>query len=706
MTDDQVCCMVWINGLRDNTYSDIRTKALQVMEAKPECTLLELEQNIKRLLDVRADSKSVCKLEPKSSEINAISTKETKRDKPQKAPPSPCYKCGGNHWAKECQKQVTCHLCKKDGHIAKFCRTKKRETDQKGKNNRIKSVMVRSASTFEPSRIYRIVTINGTKIQMQMDTGADVTLISTKDWNRLGRPQLQAPTIQVKSANHQPIKVRGSFQCNFVINGNVASGQAHVAETGTLLGTDWISKDPTLWKTLNQQICAVSSDVGSACDYLDNTREQLKSNLEKEFNNVFQPGLGKCTKTKASILLKPGAQPVFRKARPVPFAALTTVSEELERLQQSGVISPVDHSEWAAPIVLVKKKNGSIRMCSDFSTGLNDSIQQHQHPLPTADDIFATLNGGKYFSQIDLAEAYLQIEIDDQAKQMLCINTHRGLFSYNRLPFGVKSAPGCFQQVMDAMITGLDGAAVYLDDIIITGSTIEEHNSRLKSVFKRIDDYGFRVRLEKCTFLMPRITFLGFCIDKDGRRPDPEKVTAIQQMPEPKNDSQVRSFLGLIQFYGTFIKELFKFRPPLDALTKKDAEFKWTSECQSSFDNIKQMLQSDLLLTHYDPKLPIIVAADACQYGIGAVISHRFPDGSEKAIYHISKALTAPQRNYSQIEKEVFGLITAVTKFHKFIHGRHFTLKTDHKPLLSIFGEKKGIPIYSANRLQRWATIL
>ncbi|CAR99494.1 Protein CBG28124 [Caenorhabditis briggsae] len=374
MTDDQVCCMVWINGLRDNTYSDIRTKALQVMEAKPECTLLELEQNIKRLLDVRADSKSVCKLEPKSSEINAISTKETKRDKPQKAPPSPCYKCGGNHWAKECQK------------------TKKRETDQKGKNNRIKSVMVRSASTFEPSRIYRIVTINGTKIQMQMDTGADVTLISTKDWNRLGRPQLQAPTIQVKSANHQPIKVRGSFQCNFVINGNVASGQAHVAETGTLLGTDWISKDPTLWKTLNQQICAVSSDVGSACDYLDNTREQLKSNLEKEFNNVFQPGLGKCTKTKASILLKPGAQPVFRKARPVPFAALTTVSEELERLQQSGVISPVDHSEWAAPIVLVKKKNGSIRMCSDFSTGLNDSIQQHQHPLPTADDIFATLN--------------------------------------------------------------------------------------------------------------------------------------------------------------------------------------------------------------------------------------------------------------------------------------------------------------------------
>ncbi|EFO85571.1 hypothetical protein CRE_29108 [Caenorhabditis remanei] len=704
MSDDQICCMVWINGLRDNSYSDIRTKALQVMEAKPNCTLLELEQDIKRLLDVRADSKSVSKVEAVSNEINAIHS-AIKRDKSQKAPPSPCYKCGGSHWAKECNKKVTCSTCNKNGHIAKFCRSKQRDSSKVHK--KVRSVVISKASTSGSSRIYRIISINGKKIQMQLDTGADVTLLSTKDWNRLGRPQLQAPSIKVKSANHQPIAVKGSFQCNFIINGNSATGQAHVAETGTLLGTDWIAKDTKLWQLLNNnQVNAVRSDVGSACDYLDGSREQLKIDLKKEFEPVFQPGLGLCTKTKASLLPKPDAQPVFRKARPVPYAALTTVSDELDRLQQAGVISPVDHSEWAAPIVLVKKKNGSLRMCADFSTGLNDAIEQHQHPLPTADDIFSTLNGGKYFSQIDLAEAYLQIEIDEQAKQMLCINTHRGLYRYNRLPFGVKSAPGSFQQIMDSMTSGLDGVAAYLDDIIITGSSVAEHNQRLKTVMSRIQDFGLRVRIEKCTFLSPKITFLGFIIDKDGRRPDPEKVSAIRHMPVPQNESQVRSFLGLIQFYGSFVKELFKLRPPLDALTKKDVEFKWTSECQNAFDRIKQILHSDLLLTHYDPKLPIIVAADASQYGIGAVISHQFPDGSEKAIYHISKALTAPQRNYSQIEKEAFGLITAVTKFHRFIHGRHFTLRTDHKPLLSIFGEKKGIPVYSANRLQRWAIIL
>uniref|UniRef100_A0A1I7T583 RNA-directed DNA polymerase n=1 Tax=Caenorhabditis tropicalis TaxID=1561998 RepID=A0A1I7T583_9PELO len=162
----------------------------------------------------------------------------------------------------------------------------------------------------------------------------------------------------------------------------------------------------------------------------------------------------------------------------------------------------------------------------------------------------------------------------------------------------------------------------------------------------------------------------------------------------------------MVQFYGSFVKDLHNYRAPLDALTKKDAEFNWSKTCQKSFEKIKLVLQSDLLLTHYDPTLPIIVAADASNYGIGAVITHRFPDGSEKAIYHASRSLTTAQKGYSQIEKEALGLIVAIEKFHKYIHGRKFALRTDHKPLLAIFGSKKGIPVYSSNRLQRWAILL
>ncbi|EGT45549.1 hypothetical protein CAEBREN_25839 [Caenorhabditis brenneri] len=704
MSDDQVCCMVWISGLRDTSLNDMRTKALQAMEAKPEITLLELETEVKRLMDIRADSKAIASPTTGINQVRRHQPKKEFSSKFDKPPPSPCPGCKGSHWLKDCPKpKIECRKCKKTGHIEKNCRVNSWSQESK-----VNSIIVGAATTPGANRIYRTLQINGKPIKMQLDTGADLTLISEADWKKLGQPTLNKPTISIRSANHQPIEVKGWFSCTVTIGNDEKPLKAHVADTETLLGTDWMAQDHQLWNLLNssQQINSVGSPTGSACAYLDSVREQLQKSLEQEYPQVFHAGLGKCTKLKAEIRLKPDAKPVFRKARPVPYATLAAVSDELDRLTTQGVLAPVDHSSWAAPIVIVKKKNGSIRMCADYSTGLNDSIEQHRHPLPTAEDIFTIINGGKFFTQIDLAEAYLQIELDDQSKNLLSINTHKGIYQFQRLPFGVKSAPGIFQQVMDQLVNGIEGVSAYLDDIIITGGTIEEHNIRLKKVMCRINEFGMRMKLEKCKFLMEEIRFLGFIVDKNGRRPDPEKIAAIKDMPAPKDVTQVKSFLGLIQFYGAFVKHLFRLRPPLDALTKKDTPFKWSRDCQHAFDKIKEALQSDLLLTHFDPTKPIIVAADASKDGIGGVLLHQYPDGSQKAVFHISKALNKAQQNYSQIEKEGFALITAVTKFHKYLHGRFFTLKTDHKPLLSIFGDKKGVPVYSANRLQRWATIL
>ncbi|PIO73744.1 hypothetical protein TELCIR_04276 [Teladorsagia circumcincta] len=240
------------------------------------------------------------------------------------------------------------------------------------------------------------------------------------------------------------------------------------------------------------------------------------------------------------------------------------------------------------------------------------------------EDIFASLNGGTIFSQIDLSDAYLQLELSEESKKKVVINTHKGLFRYNRLPFGIKTAPAIFQQVMNKMVTGLQGVAAYLDHILVSGRTEQEHKENLLAVFGRIADYGFKVRLDKCTFCRPEIQYLGFILDKNGRRLNPEKIDAIKNMDEPKNIAQLRSFLGMITYYSAFVPTMRNLRGPLDALLKKDVKWRWTSKEQEAFEDLKKALTSDVNLAHYDPHQKIIVAADACDYGIGCVISHRY----------------------------------------------------------------------------------
>ena len=306
------------------------------------------------------------------------------------------------------------------------------------------------------------------------------------------------------------------------------------------------------------------------------------------------------------------------------------------------------------------------------------------------------------FCKNDFSDEFLQLEVDEDSKELLTINTHKGLFRYNRLPFRAKTAPSIFQQTMDAMLTGITGATAFLDDIIVSGTSLNELLQQLISVFERIQQYGFHVRVEKCQFHRTSIKYLGFIFDKTDRRLDPENISAIKNMTAPTDIKTLRSFLGLVSHNSSFLPELHPIRSPLNL--KKEITWNWSLECKAAFAKIKTSLSSDLL-THFNPSLDIVVVSDASDYGVGAVLSHIFPDGSQKAIAHASRSLISAERNYDQIEKEALAIF-AIKKFHKMVYGRHFTLVTDHKPLVSIFGSKKGIPVYTANRLQRWATTL
>ena len=229
------------------------------------------------------------------------------------------------------------------------------------------------------------------------------------------------------------------------------------------------------------------------------------------------------------------------------------------------------------------------------------------------------------------------------------INTYKGLFQYTRLPFGVKSAPAIFQQIIDTMLMDAVGVVAYLDDLIVMGSTYELAQ-RLDYTMSRVQDYGFRIRKEKCMFGMKSTRYLGFIIDEQGRRPDQENISAIQKMPPPHDISTLRSFLGLVSHHSNFLPAIHQLRGPLNHLLTKEAKWVWSADYQNALDRIKNLIDSDLLLTHFDHKQEIFIAADVSQYGTGAVISHRFQDGREKDICHVARSLTAAERNYGQIE--------------------------------------------------------
>lgn len=725
MTPDQLKSLVFVCSLQSHSDADIRTRILHKLEQEPDMTLQAITTECQRLINLKHDTRMIEKSgqqqEPQVCRTVAKHPNSHEADRNQK-PPSACWQCGDWHFSKFCPfKKHQCHKCKRIGHKETHCRAEIRSKrvypinpNRQSRPNRTRRPWVNTRailSTFRTdfvsNRKYLTLTVNGIPLVLQIDTASDITIVSRDTWIKLGRPSIKPTDLVAQNASGHPMKIDGETECDVRFRCSRFPGTLYVTPSAkiNLLGMDWIEAMNLLDVPLNEVCTQPDANVNQTA-VPTFVRKTSTEQLCSRYADIFGPTLGHCAKMQATLTLLPDAKPVFRPRRPVPYASQNLVDGELDRLQRAGVIEQIKFSPWATPIVVIKKPNGTIRLCADFSTGLNAALEPHEYPLPLPEDLFAKLNGGKYFATLDLAEAYLQLEVEPESRKLLTINTHRGLYQYNRLPFGVKTAPAIFQQVMDTMLSGVPGVAAYLDDIIVMGGTENELHHRLEEVMKRIRDYGFHLRADKCKFLMKSIKFLGFVIDQHGRRPDAENIEVIDRLPAPTDITSLRSFLGMISHYSEFLPEMHRLRYPLNQLLVKDVDWNWSRQCQQTFDKLKSLLKSDLLLTHYNPELEIILATDASSYGIGAVISHRFPDGSEKAVAHAARALTMTERNYSQIEKEALAIVFSVQKFHKMLYGRRFTLLTDHKPLLAIFGSKKGIPTYTASRLQRWATLL
>ena len=612
-----------------------------------------------------------------------------------------CYRCGkAGHSAAKCRfKDVQCHYCGKTGHIKVACRMRQKTSVGK-KPQPVRVVQqeevdeyplfhMKSAGRSQPLTV--TVTVEDRPVPMEVDTGAALSLVSEATFNALWPDRCpETANVRLCSYSGEAIPVLGSVDVSVKYKGQVAQLPLVVVKGDgpSLLGRNWLDQIQLDWREIH---------------YL---QSNLQSVMDKH-KPLFQGGLGTLRDHKVKILIDPKATPRFCKARPIPYAFKAKVEEELERLVGEGTLEPVQFADWAAPIVpVLKSDKASIRICGDFRQTVNPVSKMDRYPIPKVEDLFAALAGGKLFSKIDLSQAYQQLPLDEESKQYVVINTHKGLFRYTRLPFGISSAPGIFQRVMESVLQGIPQVIVYLDDILVSGATEAEHLQTLDQVFDRLEKAGLRVREDKCEFMVKSVSYLGHQIDAKGLHPLSDKVQAVKDSPSPQSVQELKAYLGLLSYYSKFLPDLSTVLAPLYRLLRKDTSWRWTKEEMKAFQASKDLLTSSPLLVHFDPQLKLILACDASAYGVGAVLAHQMPDGSEQPIGYASRTLTNAEKNYSQLEKEGLACVFGVRRFHSYLFGHPFELWTDHQPLLALLKENRSTTPQASARIQRWALLL
>ena len=647
--------------------------------------------------------------------VNKLETVNTKE-------PS-CYRCGGKHAAPKCKfKSAKCYKCSKVGHLASVCRSQDVESSIKTKQPKAKgnihSVLESNTEGCDdndelgiysvyavgtdnpPNKGYTVeMTINGSPCVMEVDTAADYSIMSKSTHSqKFSSFPLRPSKVELKTYTGETLAVCGEMMCDVVYKGHEYTLPIIVADyekKPTLLGRNWLSHIRLEW---GEVFSLTRSESESAKSQLDG--------LLAKHSELFKDSYEGMKGLEAHITMKDGAKPIFIKPRRVPYALKEEVEKELDKLEKNGVIVKTDRSDWASPIVVVPKADKSVRICGDYKVTINSAVEDEQYPLPTQQDLYAALSGSKFFSKLDLSHAYAQLSVDKASREYLTISTHKGLYSYTKLPYGVKSAPKIFQAKMDMILQGVEKCVCKQDDILIGGVSWQENIKILAEVLERLHKYNLHLKMAKCEFLKREVVYLGLKIDAEGLHPVEEKVNAVKRAPVPQNVSELRSFLGMVQYYHPFLPDLATTLAPLHELLKKGVQWTWTKECQQAYEACKQGLTSDALLVHYDGNRELRLACDASSYGIGAVISHVMDNGQERPIAYASRTLSPSERNYAQIEREALSIVFGVKKFHQFLYGRRFTLITDHKPLLAIFNPKSAIPTLAAARMQRWALVL
>jgi hypothetical protein len=607
---------------------------------------------------------------------------------------------------------------------------------------------VNSRSNFEdiieeitplPPLIRIPVSFYSVKTQALVDTGAAASFICLSILRKLPYNDL----IEVKDYLLKPmfrtaagdvIKVRGIYRLTIILSNNKNFSHQffvldHLPE-GCILGIDFLRafdftiavKDRRLtYKHQNgletlaiplQPLCNIQLQVENPFRLPDVEKSltekiaELIHAINKLFaNTMSELGLAYAVKHKIDTGT---SNPISLPLRRTPNKLKLVVRSHIEDMEKHKIIRE-STSPYAAPVVMVKKKGGEMRFYVDYRK-LNQVTVKDRFPLPRIDETIESLYGAKFFTTLDLFSGYWQIEIKESDKHKTAFICEYGQYEFNRMPFGLTNAPSTFQRLMNTILRPVLNlsALVYLDDIIIFSKTVEEHITHIADVFKILAVNGLKLKAKKCEFFKTKIEYLGHVVSSEGVAPDDKKVQSILRYPEPRNQKELSSFLGLAGYYRKFVRAFAEIAHPLTSLTRKDVAWVWGDGQKDAFNRIKCCLTSNPILKYPDFTRDFIVHTDASGYGIGAVLAQmqrpphsEDPEGSddvEVVIAYSSKHLNDRQAKWSTTEKEAYAIVHAIDVFRPYLYGRKFIVFTDHKPLEWLMSKREP-----SGRLERWA---